>query len=225
MIFISQKYKNRNDIVKLSVEKDCELSCIESNNIVIMATYRSPSGCFINFLNILESAINKISHNNNKYIVICGDFNIDFNTSSNEKDKVLDLMNSFMLKQCIFQATRVTPSSATCIDNVFTDLTALSSQLTDFIRSDHCGQIVQLNINSVIDCQSNSCQYVTKRCTNSNNLENFLQAVASNCNNILLNTEDSDPNVSYDKFFKNIVLELDHHMPIKKVKTNKKKSF
>ena len=76
------KSRYRSDGVDLSAEKDFEASCAEFDSFIILAVYRSPLGNLDIFREKLVECLNKITHNNNKGIILCGDFNVNFPVQS-----------------------------------------------------------------------------------------------------------------------------------------------
>ncbi|RVE51307.1 hypothetical protein evm_004111 [Chilo suppressalis] len=52
------KYKERSDIVSLSVERNIELSCVELDEMIIICVYRPPSGNYTQFESAMEDAFN-----------------------------------------------------------------------------------------------------------------------------------------------------------------------
>ena len=81
LIHKSIKYKERADVVSLSVERTTEIACIELERLIIMSVYRPPASSFEVFEKIMDEALIKVG-NCNKNIVVCGDFNIDLLDSS-----------------------------------------------------------------------------------------------------------------------------------------------
>lgn len=114
-------------IKNLTQELHCELTCvlITKFNLVIVVVYRSNSNDsdFNIFINIITDALHLIDRLfNNKNIIVCGDFNVQFLDQDNRTKKLTNLFGQFNLKQAIFEHTRVTKFSKTCPDNIFTNL-------------------------------------------------------------------------------------------------------
>src|SRR5436190_21841932 len=87
---IAKYCKSRDDLVNLSKEGYAKISAIEIkmqkcerkrnskfNNIVIISIYRPTSPSSNYFFDILEIILSKIASENKK-VLCCGDFNIDF---------------------------------------------------------------------------------------------------------------------------------------------------
>ncbi len=80
--------------------------------------YRNPRGDPKIFMNYMDMAIEKI-HQENKYCIIQGDFNLDLLKSESHQTQNLNALNSLYFQPQILQPTRITDHSATLIDNIF----------------------------------------------------------------------------------------------------------
>ena len=54
------KFKNRKDIVSLSVERTVEITCIELEQFIILSVYRPPSGLYDCFEKVMDEVLHKI---------------------------------------------------------------------------------------------------------------------------------------------------------------------
>ena len=71
-----------------------------------------------------------------RYVVVTGDFNINFNLNSTTKQNFMDLINSYGLTQQIFDNTR----QAACLDNIFVNFMGVinfKTEVIDAVLSDH----------------------------------------------------------------------------------------
>lgn len=149
LILVKQhlKFKVRNDISKMSEELVWELACVEFKDAIIVVVYRSPSADLNKYLFKLEQCLDKLTANNNKTVVICGDFNVDFLGYGSDCTSVTDLMDSFLLRQLVYQFTRVTKSMMSCLDNIFTDSSETKNVcVLPGVKSDHCAQTVDIRL-------------------------------------------------------------------------------
>ena len=82
--------------------------------------YRHPNGNLDNFMNYVNSTIEKI-HHENKQCLIMGDFNIDILRINDHSDSnnFINTLGSFCFQPQIIQPTQITSHSATLIDNIF----------------------------------------------------------------------------------------------------------
>ena len=115
----------RDDLTASS--KEFESSWIEiknkkSRNIIVGCIYRHPHNNFTEFFEFLEQCLIKISKEN-KEIYVSGDFNFDLlhMESNPDTQSFHNLFSSYGLLPHITQPTRVTISTATIIDNIFSN--------------------------------------------------------------------------------------------------------
>ena len=123
-LFISTAitYRVLNEISMTNRDIECLFVEIEFNNIkmYVGVIYRTPDADMQNFcdylINILES-LNPL----NQSCYLMGDYNIDFfkHSTHNPTSEYLDLMFSNSFIPLIDKPTRITPKSATLIDNIF----------------------------------------------------------------------------------------------------------
>lgn len=138
------KSKDRTDLVGLSVERVVEIACIEFEHFIVMSVYKPPCAPYDSFQKVMEEALIKIS-GNHKTIVICGDFNINILEKSTLTINFLNLFKSYDLHNCFLEPTRITASSKTCIDNVFSNVTPNQKLVINLLHSDHCGQLISFS--------------------------------------------------------------------------------
>lgn len=135
------KFKERKDIVSLSVERTIEVSAVELEQFIVVCVYRPPLSNFDLFESIMESVLLKISLSSKK-LLICGDFNVNILENSTLSVRLLNLFKSCNLKHIFTEPTRVTATSATCIDNIFTDIIPNTKSVISNLESDHLGQLM-----------------------------------------------------------------------------------
>ena len=75
---------------------------------------------------------------------------MEFRSSSDNRDKLLSILNSFQIVYTIDQPTRVTSESESCIDNILVSksLTQYSAKVIHAGLSDHSGQTIKIVNNS-----------------------------------------------------------------------------
>lgn len=139
------KFKERKDIVSLSVERTIELSAIELEQFIVVCVYRPPLSNFDIFQIIIEYVLFKISLSRKK-LLICGDFNVNILERSTISIRLLNLFKSFNLSHVFMEPTRVTDTSVTCIDNIFTDISPSSQSIISKLESDHLGQLMTFEV-------------------------------------------------------------------------------
>jgi len=87
-----------------------------------MLIYHSPSGSDAAFIEYLEESCNRALLSNS--VIVTGDFNIEVNMKVKGyiQDKLRKTMNSARLSQLVKEATRITSTSETIIDLVFSNM-------------------------------------------------------------------------------------------------------
>lgn len=107
-------------IESLFIEVICPAS--HTNNIIVGVIYRPPNGNILNFTSAIREILKEISPKKRKCYLI-GDFNIDFNRYHLSPDtaEFFNLLYSHSFTPLIDKSTRVSSSSSTIIDNIFTN--------------------------------------------------------------------------------------------------------
>lgn len=108
-------------------------------------------------------------------IIIAGDFNIDILLDSKESRLFKDILDSFGVRTTIHEPTRIANDSATCIDNVITNIDNVTASVVQTHLSDHLAQIFSFNSAS----PKFAPEKITTRIINANSLEVFIRALAS----------------------------------------------
>ena len=119
----------------------------KGSNFVVGVVYRHPTQNYTKFCDKLCKTLNILNKNKTDYMIV-GDFNVDilkYSLATNIT-KYVNSLNSVGCKLFIDKATRVTKTSATCIDHVYSNQPAdnieSSILLTD--ASDHFSTITEL---------------------------------------------------------------------------------
>ncbi|XP_047506792.1 uncharacterized protein LOC125050811 [Pieris napi] len=191
----SVKSKERKDIIRLSVEHSIELSCVELDKHVVVCVYRPPGYQNLSvFDSVMEDVLKKLS-TSSKSIIISGDFNINLLETNSNSIRLISLFKSFNLSNVFMEPTRVTASSATCIDNIFCNCDYLHKEIVNKLPSDHSGQTITFC--AYIPVQKIQIRYRPITCKNLEKLNNTLTSklCVQNFNNIW------DPNEFYAEFF------------------------
>lgn len=90
--------------------------------MLILNTYRPPSGNLLAFFDKLENAFNKVDKLGEYEIYITGDLNIPYNdTQSQGYSKIQNFAQKFGLEQLINSPTRCTYNSANILDLILTN--------------------------------------------------------------------------------------------------------
>lgn len=144
------EHYERPDITSLSLEMIFEVCAIElpKFNLLVVNLYWPNSKREIEtFYSCLNKLLFIVSRKDiNKRIVLGGDLNLDFLLNNNGKARLSNLMLSYNFHQRVREATRVTLSSFTCIDLLFTNFNVTDSKLSvqEFGFSDHKGVLFSI---------------------------------------------------------------------------------
>jgi len=93
--------------------------------ITVVAVYRPPGSDIKLFLTKMELMLSRL-FSENKTIFIVGDFNIELLRENKTGTEFIAMVNSFNFSPTV--NTRVTCSSASCIDNIYTNSQSLINQ-------------------------------------------------------------------------------------------------
>lgn len=178
----SLECKERLDIQKLGITNIFECSACElkstSGKLVVICIYRPPS----KIESDIEAFIDRYIHSleilsiSSLDFVIAGDFNI--NVISNEERTAMlfkFITESFGAKLTINVPTRVTAHSATCIDNIITNIHDAIFSVIDSHLSDHTAQ--KTHIPGYVSAVRTPSTRRTRRYTE-DSINNFLNSLA-----------------------------------------------
>lgn len=159
----------------LPTDKHCEFSVIRCDcdvPYIIVCMYRSPVSDFNTFISILEKLLNEL-YRPGGYVVVGGDFNVNFAINSPQSLTLINLMESYGLVPHGSGMTRVSVATSTQIDNFFSNIpqpvTTFSACITDI--SDHYGQLLDI----VITKANHHNLFIKKRFFTSENTNIFKQ--------------------------------------------------
>ena len=207
------KYKTRKD---LDVFNQCiETVFIEiyskTKNIILAIVYRPPGQNVSDFFTALEDPLSAIIRENKQCFLI-GDFNIDLlMTNSQQVQYFIDLLVTYSCTPLILNPTRITQSSATLIDNIFTNNldNILKTGILVNDVSDHLSVFTIVNYDNVLYSKP-KCY---RRVINDDNVTNFLNLLQSfNWNDVYENTNVDD---RFDVFMNKITSAYDQCFPFK----------
>ena len=187
-------------------------------NVIVGCMYKHPLLEIDNFNDdFLEHFLEKLSCEN-KDIFLIGDFNTDLINSDIEPiSSFLDTMTTNLFVPHITLPTRITPTSSTLIDNIYSNITnfstGISGNLTSSI-SDHFPQFLILP--KEIACLPRK-HNLYKRDTKHFVKESFISDLISIDWPSVLQINKNDPNYSFDSFDLTLNNILDKHLPMKKI--------
>lgn len=203
------KFKERSDIVRLSVERTIELACVELEQLIVVSVYSPPSAKYDDFEKVMDDVLQIICKSNKK-IVVCGDFNINILLDNSETLKFKNLFHSYNLNNVFLEPTRITATSATCLDNIFTDIIPTSKSIISQLDSDHCGQLISFPKQG----RSMVSKHITVVPKTVSRLEAFQNKLKNKLPYLGFN---NDPNEFYNSFFNLFCTEFKSTFTPKKI--------
>nr|CAI5843347.1 unnamed protein product [Callosobruchus analis] len=214
-IFVSQdfKCKARDDIKSFSMEEvfECCAGKFKSNGskFVIVCIYR-PSGADVElFLARLDELLDLIVNEKVK-VFLLGDFNIDFLSNNQCLRDLLSIFLSYDLRYTIFQPTRITVTSSTCVDNIATNYDDIyKSKVLNANISDHIAQSIEIN------------QTTWLKVFNKKNKETFKNTLARTDWTFLYTIPNNDVNSQWNAFMEVVLIQFEKHFIHKKKKVGK----
>uniref|UniRef100_A0A3B3CCL8 Reverse transcriptase domain-containing protein n=1 Tax=Oryzias melastigma TaxID=30732 RepID=A0A3B3CCL8_ORYME len=222
MIYVKEKF-DCTTIENLSDSLECTGITIKLSpemSFVVIVIYRPPSAKDIFFTHLTEI----LKKCNNKETILLGDFNINWLDKSNSK-KLRQITTKFQMMQMMKTATRITKSSESMIDLIFTNkeeritksynlITGLSDHnLTLIIRKlskTRYNNSSRVNFNTVIP-------RISKRDLGS--FDNEIQQIK--WDQITCNKNCQDATADFMKYFSDLVQKYSKELPHKcKIKTS-----
>lgn len=177
------QYVSRKDIDQIAVEGELELCAIELSvpkKIIVIVCYRPPKGNVSVFLGKMIEMIERVG-NNDKQILLLGDFNINVNDKScgNAFKEAVAIVNCKLLN---LEPTRIARTKSTITSTVLDNIISNSPQVTfianvDLGLSDHMGQLVYIQKDLFKNNNTEQIK-VTKRSFNQNNIDTFLLSIS-----------------------------------------------
>ena len=212
-------FKCRNDVEINDVYIESifvEIEIPQSKNVILGVIYRPPDQSVPLFLDALSNIFHYVSKEN-KILYFLGDFNIDLLTvsSSPQVNNFLDIFMTNSSYPLIHYPTRVSPNSATLIDNIFTNnLTQLSSGVILDDISDHL-PVFCICHNLFFKGKQHD---FLKRVINEVSISKFYRCLEQ----ISWNLDEKDPNLAYNSFLNEFLEIYNKCFPLQKVIIKKK---
>ena len=127
---------------------------------IIANVYRSPSRKAEAFNKLLESVLHKIERHSKKHCHIAGDFNMDLLKHDNVTDyqDLINIMVKHNFVQIVSRPTRITDTSATLIDHVYTNNleSTVNCNILTTCLSDHLSTVTTLNLGNTRENNQNA---------------------------------------------------------------------
>lgn len=215
--FLIDCTKEKETLKNMSKEGLFECSAVDvvlkKSSILFISLYRPPKCNVRLFLEKLEIFLAHVYRLNiGKKIVICGDFNIDYNVNRTEKLQLLNIMQSYNLENKLRDSTHYTLNTATAIDYVISPTDMLVSVTnTDPGLSDHYAQIIKVTLveNSFIQ----NFKQKKVRTYSPENLSQFNLKLAAE--SWLVINDRNDVNTNYNEFLNTFLHYFEESFPSK----------
>ena len=196
---------------------------VNSKKLYLLNCYRSPTNDPGPFTQKVENIISKLSHD----CIVCGDFNINLlNMSTHAPTQhYFDTFTSHNFRPLITKPTRITDSSQTLIDQIWTNVLDTTKTFDSYLYitdiSDHLPCITVIK-----NCKPKLSGYrkIKFRQFTDDNLQKFRQQLVDNEIELRAHSEMNgvDPNSKFNKFMHIITENYNSAFPIKVHKIHNK---
>lgn len=207
------------------IEKSFEVTVIVNKNIIkdstlfIITIYRSPNSDIDIFIEKMYELMCDL-YKPGCYYIACGDINIDLLNKKNKITKtVCNLFSEFNLINHINTPTRITNTTSTGIDVLFSNFQKMSVLIQDMYISDHTLQICKFSIPNSLPTISKFTIY--NRDYSEKNLATFRSLIAEE--QWLETFQSNDLNIAFNYFFNTYLYHYNVAFPYKNIKKQKRK--
>lgn len=191
-------------------EAQCMSVQVGKQHFNILGVYRHPNTSIEMFLNELTPILNKVVAKK-KYCILSGDINIDLNKYNQDyaTKSYVDLLLAFNLLPYVFLPTRITNTSSTIIDHLFTncdkeDRFIIKSGISVCDIADHFGNFVYI-CNNTPNSKNSKKDRPMVRIFSNKNIQQFLQDLAKHdWNTIYTCTDINDATNTFLRDFHSI---------------------
>ena len=226
-LFVNNKYSNakiRNDLTKKCQHIESlfvEIFDPGSDKLVVCGEiYHRPNTSIVDFSRDLETLLNVVN-DERKTLYLLGDFNKNLLNSQNNNtvSDFIDLMHSKNLYCLINRPTRVTSTSYSLIDNIWTNnyTNCIKSGIIYESISDHFpifSLFMNKSNNNYINYNDSNKETITYRNFNQDNILKFKQALSEVQWDLI--THINNLNVAYDNFLLIFSSIFDRFFPLLK---------
>ena len=198
-----------------------EITDSKVKNKIVGVIYRPPHNVFDSFLHNLDTCLEKLAAEN-KHNYLLGDFNIDLSVPhDNQSHQLMNTLSSYDLYPHIDKATRITPTTHSLLDNIFsTDINNKSNGIIYYDISDHLPIFMISRSNTPIIREKD--KFKMHRKETKLNIESL---------NYDLSKEEwqtvyteTDVNNAYTNFSNKVHYYYNKNIPLNKTRVNKKNS-
>lgn len=205
----SLSYTKRKDLSVMS--NDCEIVTIDTSKYLVMSVYMPPDANFQMAITELENLLTQCK---SKPLYLCGDFNIDFSKDTFKTIRFNDLMMSMELVPLIKNPTRITITSKTVIDNIFTNRKGgIKCGVLMCDISDHLAPFVSLKKEKIPSLKKTAAN---RRLTGPKNME----ALRTALKDMHWQIDDDDPVATFQDFFLKLENAFKSSCPISRLESS-----
>ena len=212
----SNSHENLFDCVSIEITSQAK------RNTIITSIYRKPGTNINEFTNMLEEILTPIK---NKSLYLCGDFNIDLlkYETHDQTRHFTDMLFSLGLFPLINRPTRITNTSETLIDNIFTNFIS-SVNYSGILISDISDHLPVFTIIPTEIQHKSKPEIILKRKIDDKSMEKLKQCLKEENWNLVYESENA--NQSYNEFVNIVMSNFNKCCPEREVEiqTNNKNS-
>lgn len=228
-IYVSNDYVSRLrcDLSFMNDNIECifvEIGELGNRHFIIGCVYRPPNSDITQFNSDLTLILDIINQRAQKLVFLAGDFNLDLIKSDSHAptSEFLNILTSHSFLPTISLPTRITSTTATLIDNIFTNSIKLDfdTGVVYSSISDHLTLVLHANF----ALTRQNCSPIFKRFYSPQLIQTFNESLArTNWNEILPQSMSSaNPNKPYSMFIEKYIEVFEDHFPICQSKFSKK---
>jgi hypothetical protein len=208
----------------LTISNDIlETLFIELDDKIVGVIYRPPNTDLSIFNENIQTLLDIIKSKNKK-CYIAGDFNIDLlNVDKHEEtSNFIDIMFSYGFLPLVNKPTRVTKSSATIIDNIFSNCVSNCDSTNGILVNDISDHYSVFHVDVSYSKIKNN-KFILSRNLSEQNLKYFISKCKSEPFNEVLN--DTDPKSAFSAFHSKILELYNDSFPFRKIKIGYKTKY
>lgn len=215
-------YRLRKDIHIEGVEDlFIEMTDNKFKNKIIGVIYRPPQNIFDSFINNLDTCLGKLAAEN-KHNYLLGDFNIDLSVPhDNQSQRLMNTLSSYDLHPHIDKATRITHSTHSLLDNIFsTDINDKTNGIIYYDISDHL-PIFMISLSNAPIIRE-KVKFKMQRKETKLNIESLNYDLSKEEWQTIYT--ETDVNNAYKNFSNKVHYYYNKNIPLNKIRVNKKTS-
>ena len=220
----SIKFKLRHDIKVVGVENIfIEIINEKTKNTIVGVVYRPPNNIIDNFLVNLDQSLDKLSQEN-KSISLMGDFNIDILLSNlnNASHRFINTLSLYALYRHIDKATRISNTTETLIDNIFSNETH-NITVNGILYSDISDHLPIFSMSPLFEPLKRTHKtYEYKRKETKDNIQLLNTDLAAESWLEVFN--ETNINIAYENFINKFLYHYNKRIPLVRTKITKKKN-